>query len=551
MRSKNLLLFLLLIILVPLAFSKIIIVGVNTALGSGITSPLDVELKPGSGNIYFTQDKSEIGRTFIREARESVEAASTVLGKNLLEKYDVYFKFKIDSPSIDGPSAGAAMALGTILAYKHIDLNHDYCITGAISQDGKILPVGAVDLKAKVCMLNGYKYFFVPYGELSPDMINKNIKIYEVKDLNELYSKIMELEGKPDSLNLPPEYKPEKFPYAFDNKFLEEYLKLKEKYLKLKSDVEKLKDEVNYYYLVDTRIKLSEYYYKEAQKYFEYRYMYPALNSMFHAIYQISVGKIILESPSVLKKNTIIYNKYKKELQDLYKKWDDDFKTLPKYSENLDYLIAAQLRWSWAHSRFKDFSVDVYILSNLWYDVYKLFKNLSGKQTNYDINEDKILEETKIEYENYKTIVGIDSSYEVSSNFCENQNLKLCSAANYIYSAAELYPMTIKYDANSMEKFINKILSYTPKTKYSKLMYSGAYLYAKEAKYYLDNNYPYVAKKDLSEAMTFYYIAKKFDEYFYFEKKNHTTHSNKNIIDEIFEVITEIINNIFKLIHLS
>jgi hypothetical protein len=520
------------ILILPLIFPAIIIVGVNESLQSGVTSELHAKIEKGSGQILLPITNTLIGQEFQREARTAVKAASTLLGINPNE-YDVKFDFSVNGTSIDGPSAGAAMALAVILAYKHIDLNNDYCITGAVSEDGEIIPVGAVNLKAQVCLANGYKYFFVPYGE-GKDVKIREIQVFEVKDLNELFSKIIAIEDKNITLKPPPKFVPEncKVKLTHQENFKKEYEKLEHEYLtvlnQLKSGIK-----TKFYSIIETKIKIAEYYYKKSKEYFDKGYIYPALNELFHGLYELEVAKNLYENPSLTNPNSLVSQKYKEKLQELFKKWDKEVKELHKYTENTDYLIAGKLRWSWAKSRNEKFSIEGYILANLWYKVFKLFISLSGKEAPIKYDDKNIYENSKIEYENYLALVGKNSIYEKSAAICEQKKYYLCAAMNYVYATSEIYPESVILNEETM----NKILNYQPKTEYGKLMYTAAYLYASEAKFYW-KEYPDLAKSYLKESLSYYYISKKFDEIFATKAKKESA----------LEIILEFINELIKLI---
>ncbi|MFN4045812.1 MAG: S16 family serine protease, partial [Acidilobaceae archaeon] len=134
--------------------------------GGGVIGSLTVRVaSPGSGFIFVsTSPATDIDVQ--GAARIAVMAASMLLGFNPLS-YDYYFI--VDAPSIivGGPSAGAAMALGVLLALEGWRCGGDFVITGMINPDLTIGPVGGLKEKLEATAEAGGRVFIVPYGQLN------------------------------------------------------------------------------------------------------------------------------------------------------------------------------------------------------------------------------------------------------------------------------------------------------------------------------------------------------------------------------------------------
>ena len=79
--------------------------------------------------------------------------------------YEVKSVMKANASLIAGPSAGAAMAIGTVLAMHNMTAKKGVAITGAIDSNGTITPVGPVAEKAAAAKDAGMSLFLVPEGE--------------------------------------------------------------------------------------------------------------------------------------------------------------------------------------------------------------------------------------------------------------------------------------------------------------------------------------------------------------------------------------------------
>lgn len=111
----------------------------------------------GKGQIRFNETAGTM-------AKDSVFNAASVIRKVLgldLNDYDVHINV-VGGGNIDGPSAGAAICLAIISALENKPLRQDVAITGEISIQGKIKPVGGVIEKIYGAKQAGMKKVLVP-----------------------------------------------------------------------------------------------------------------------------------------------------------------------------------------------------------------------------------------------------------------------------------------------------------------------------------------------------------------------------------------------------
>lgn len=96
--------------------------------------------------------------------------------------------------SSDGPSAGAAMAVGFIALFKGEAVRRGVALTGTIESDGRIGPVGAIPDKIRAATREGYRTILIPQGQfydptwnLSRLAMELNVTIKEVSTIDEAY----------------------------------------------------------------------------------------------------------------------------------------------------------------------------------------------------------------------------------------------------------------------------------------------------------------------------------------------------------------------------
>jgi hypothetical protein len=92
---------------------------------------------------------------------------------------------------IDGPSAGAILAVGVTSALLGDPIRPDVCMSGTINENQEVGSVGGLEEKIKGCRQLNYREMVVPSGQTSMDLALKgmggDIKITEVSTLGAAY----------------------------------------------------------------------------------------------------------------------------------------------------------------------------------------------------------------------------------------------------------------------------------------------------------------------------------------------------------------------------
>jgi len=148
--------------------------------------------------IAFSVEKEEKGSIRFNDTagsmtRDSVFNAASVLrkesGENLLN-YDLHINV-IGGGKVDGPSAGAAIYLAILSTIKKKPILQDIAITGELSIQGRVKPVGALYEKIYGAQVAGIKKLIIPEDNFKdiPKGI-KGIDIIPIKYINEAYSHV-------------------------------------------------------------------------------------------------------------------------------------------------------------------------------------------------------------------------------------------------------------------------------------------------------------------------------------------------------------------------
>ena len=130
----------------------------------GIIVNLSVEVKPGTGKTLVDIDQLLFWTDTQDSIRNAKKVAENVTGIDM-SKYDIIYSIGTDASAIEGPSAGAAMAIATIIALENSTINKSVSITGALDENGNIVQVGGILQKAEAIKNNNMTLFLVPEGQ--------------------------------------------------------------------------------------------------------------------------------------------------------------------------------------------------------------------------------------------------------------------------------------------------------------------------------------------------------------------------------------------------
>ena len=190
--------------------------------GSHQGALLDIEAvaTPGEGRVTVTGivEEEELGQEGRRMRRKSTARGSAENVRTLLEslgyplgKRNLHINFPGGAP-VDGPSAGAAMALAALSALTGRPVDGRAAVTGEITVQGCIRAVGGVPAKVEAARLAGLSRVYVP-AENAPETAHiTGIEVVCVSRLEELLDGMLlpeqMRERLPETQTTPPERLP-------------------------------------------------------------------------------------------------------------------------------------------------------------------------------------------------------------------------------------------------------------------------------------------------------------------------------------------------------
>lgn len=171
--------------------------GPNTGTLIEIESTVIPTLKgKGTWTVTGVVEEEQVGgneRKYTRKsmAKGAVENVLTVLRANYglnIRDYDIHLNFPGGTP-VDGPSAGISMATSIYSSITKSPVDNLLAMTGEVSVQGKIKPVGGVMSKVEAARKAGIKKVIIPHDNWLNIFENfPDVKIVPVKELDEVFA---------------------------------------------------------------------------------------------------------------------------------------------------------------------------------------------------------------------------------------------------------------------------------------------------------------------------------------------------------------------------
>jgi hypothetical protein len=137
---------------------------------------------------------SHFGGTMNVSLRAAVAAAAKAVGYDLRflrVRLSVKTSILQNGLYIDGPSAGAVLAVGVASALLGDQIRSDVCMSGTITENLEVGPVGGLEEKIKGCRQSHYREMVIPFAQTSMDLALKgkgsDIRITEVSTFDAAY----------------------------------------------------------------------------------------------------------------------------------------------------------------------------------------------------------------------------------------------------------------------------------------------------------------------------------------------------------------------------
>jgi len=159
---------------------------------------------PGKGKVMQTGKLGEVMKESIDTAYSVVRAHSKELGidPGVFEKTDIHIHVPEGATPKDGPSAGIAMYTTLVSVLTGLPVKKDVAMTGEITLQGRVLPIGGLKEKLLSALRGGIKTVIIPKDNEKdlaeiPDNVKTGLKIIPVSDVGEVLKIALKGDLKP------------------------------------------------------------------------------------------------------------------------------------------------------------------------------------------------------------------------------------------------------------------------------------------------------------------------------------------------------------------
>ncbi len=154
---------------------------------------------PGKGIIKQTGKLGEVMKESIDTAYSVVRSHAQALGikSEVFEKTDVHVHVPEGAIPKDGPSAGITMYTTLVSVFTKIPVKSDVAMTGEVTLQGRVLPIGGLKEKLLSALRGGIKTVIIPKGNEKdlaelPEIVKKELKIVLAENVNDVLAVALE-----------------------------------------------------------------------------------------------------------------------------------------------------------------------------------------------------------------------------------------------------------------------------------------------------------------------------------------------------------------------
>ena len=169
-----------------------------TAAG-GVVLTVEACLMKGKGELSLTGQLGDVMKESGRAAVSYLRSRADKLGidPEFMSNQDVHIHVPAGATPKDGPSAGITLTTALLSAITQKPVRADVCMTGEITLQGRVLPVGGIKEKILAGVAKGLKHVLIPKENAKdlediPQHLLKKIKVHKVHSYDEVIPLVFE-----------------------------------------------------------------------------------------------------------------------------------------------------------------------------------------------------------------------------------------------------------------------------------------------------------------------------------------------------------------------
>lgn len=178
---------------IPAANMIGVVTGLAYTMAGGDTLEVETSYYPGKNNLVLTGNLGDVMKESAMAALSFVKANQEKLNidADMIANNDFHIHVPEGAIPKDGPSAGVTIATALISAMSHRKVNRFVGMTGEITLNGRVLPIGGLKEKAIAASRSGLKEIVIPDGnekdvEDIPKEVRDVLTIHFAKKLDDV-----------------------------------------------------------------------------------------------------------------------------------------------------------------------------------------------------------------------------------------------------------------------------------------------------------------------------------------------------------------------------
>ena len=163
---------------------------------------VEATVMKGKGGLTLTGQLGDVMKESAQAALSYIRSRAEELGVDpeFVSKYDLHVHVPAGATPKDGPSAGVTLTTALISALSGRRVRADLCMTGEITLQGRVLPVGGIKEKILAGVARGLKHVAIPHQNVKdledvPKELLKRIAVHPVHHYDELLPLVFETKG--------------------------------------------------------------------------------------------------------------------------------------------------------------------------------------------------------------------------------------------------------------------------------------------------------------------------------------------------------------------
>lgn len=163
---------------------------------------VEATVMKGKGGLTLTGQLGDVMKESAQAALSYIRSRADDLGVDpgFVSQYDLHVHVPAGATPKDGPSAGVTLTTALISALSGRRVRADLCMTGEITLQGRVLPVGGIKEKILAGVARGLKHVVIPHQNVKdledvPKELLKRITVHPVHHYDELLPIVFETKG--------------------------------------------------------------------------------------------------------------------------------------------------------------------------------------------------------------------------------------------------------------------------------------------------------------------------------------------------------------------